>query len=230
MMRKTSLLGVMSFLMCALLPETTRAMAIINGSFDEDLAAWQDASNNGAVEYDIVRRAALLSSAPGSSVNAAVLIQGDDGSFSFGDAQTLALGNDWLTFDADFSMLGFDQQESGDGLADSFQVLMYDANDASGASDVRLLSILIEDYLGLKHFSLDVSPFTGRRVALSFELNDENDGRDHSIRLDNIRLQTRINSVPLPNSVYLIVSGVLAQWLGVGCCRSRRPALRGAAL
>ena len=219
-MRKTTLFCVMGYLGCAMLSEAAIAMVIVNGAFDTDLSAWHDASQSGSVQYDPIHQSAILSSGIGSSAYSAVLMQGDDGNLSFAEAQTLIQGDDWLTFDVDFEVSGFDAQESGTGLNDSFQVLMYDANDAG--SDVNLFNLFMVDGIGESlHFSVDMSYFVGRRVALSFELSDENDGFDYRINLDNVRLESRDYTIPLPNSLSLLFSGLLAEWLRISRFRNR---------
>lgn len=213
MMRKTNVLGWMGFFGCMITSNAIFAMGIVNGAFDADLSGWHDVSNGGSVSYDPEQQKAVLVSGSGVAAGAAVLMQGDDGRFAFADAQTLTQGDAWLTFDVEFALFGRDSQETGEGLNDSFQVWLYDAHDASGKSDVSLLSLFVDDGLARQHFSLDLIAFTGRTLSLSFELNDENDGVDHRVSLDNIRIESHTHHVPLPNSLWLVLSGLLAESL-----------------
>lgn len=209
----------MGLLGLELISEAATAMSIVNGTFDSDLGGWHDASKKGSTSYDSNRHMAVLTSGPGSSPSAAVLIQGDDGLFSFNDAQTVFSEDARLAFDIEFAALTIDVEEPAKNMKDSFQVWLYDADDLSGASDTNLLSVLINEWLGNRQFSLDLSSLTGRKVALSFELNDEDDGFDYQVNLDNVRVQSQEHVIPLPGSLYLLCSGLLAEWLSRKYCK-----------
>jgi hypothetical protein len=58
-------------------------------------------------------------------------------------------------------------------------------------------------------FTFNLSPYISHAVAFSFELNDENDGVNTRVSLDNIRTE-RGNPVPLPGTLALQLIGLAA--------------------
>lgn len=192
-----------------LLSNFASAASIVNGNFDTDLSGWNTLSNGGLAQWD--GGAAILSTSSGVAAPSSLLVQGDDGSFSFANPIQLKAGNEILRFDAIFSDLGADSLETPPGpFTDNLQVWLYDANDPSTNSDALLATIDI--LTSGTSFSIDLANYIGQFVAFSFELYDENDGRDSSVRLDNIRLEpAAINAVPSPSTLLLMVIG----WVGL---------------
>lgn len=189
------------------LSNSASATAIINGTFDTDLSGWSVVTNGGTAQWDAGQ--AVLSTGSDFTPFSSVLVQGDDGTFSFNNPILLTAGNDFFKFDALFSTLAADILESGGGLADNLQVWLYDANDATGSHDALIASI--DALTSSTSFSFDLSAFIGRSVAFSFELNDENDGTNSKVALDNIRFEQRIDqgTVPEPETLMLLALGLL---------------------
>ena len=210
-MRKIKLSLSIALAVSVFLSGTVSAASITNGTFDTGLSNWSDASGIGSVAYNAVTQSAeLLGGQDFSPIKAAVLVQGDDGTFSFSNPLLLTPGNDLLKFDANFSQVGVDALETGSGFDDSFQVWMYDANNPTGLSDANLLDLSMVSFLGSQSFSLDISSFAGQSVAFSFELGDENDGFNYRAAIDNIRMESRppVSNLPLPNTLLLVLIGM----------------------
>lgn len=190
----------------ATLPNSVSAASIINGTFDSDLSGWSTVTTNGTAVWDSINNAAVLSTGADVAPYSAVLVQGDDGFFSFTNPILLGVGDDFLKFDAVFSSLGTDALETGAGpFTDNLQVWMYDAN---GLGDVLLATI--DALTSNTGFSLNLASYIGHSVAFSFELNDEDDGLDSRVTLDNIRLEQRSAppvTVPEPNTLLLMILG-----------------------
>ncbi|WP_445370985.1 PEP-CTERM sorting domain-containing protein [Methylomonas sp. HW2-6] len=205
-------------LVAMLYADSVSAAAIVNGTFNSDLNGWSTVTSNGAVNWNSAGAAELVTGA-GTAPFSAVIVQGDDGLFSFGTPILLGAGDDFLKFDALFSSLGNDGSESPAGLfSDNLSLWMYDAN---GLGDVLLATI--DALSSATSFSLDLSAYVGRSVAFSFELNDEEDGLDSKVLLDNVRLEQRSEppvSVPEPGTLGLMMLGGLAYCGRVS--RSRR--------
>lgn len=183
------------------------AATIVNGNFNSDLSnGWSTVTANGTVAWDSANNTAVLSTGADVAPYSAVLVQGDNGFFSFPNPILLGPGDDFIKFDAVFSTLGVDTVESGAGLfTDNMQVWMYDAN---GLGDVQLAKI--DALTSSTSFSFDLASYIGHSVAFSFELNDENDGLDSQVTLDNIRLEQRATppvNVPEPDTLMLLILG-----------------------
>ncbi len=185
------------------------AVPFTNGDFSSGMAAWNDASSSGAV--NVVGDVAILDTGAGDDPFSAVLVQGDDGFFNF--LAPISLGSDdlYLNFDVRFDDLGADSLESATSLfTDYLLVNLYDALDpfADVYLDPQVDASLAA---GWHRINLDVSALAGHDVALSFELNDENDGRDSRVQLDNITFSKlpEIIGIPAPHSGALIVCGLL---------------------
>lgn len=180
---------------------------LINGNFGSD-NGWNDASATGST--NIVDGEAQLSTASaGSSPFSAVLMQGDDGFFTFTDPISLDIDINFLTFDIRFQDDGIDAGETGISIfADFLSVALYDELDFTGLSDLFFNSG--DDFTQSTSWTtvtLDVSALAGHTIALSFELNDESDTRDTSAFLDNVMFSAQ--QVSEPASLILYSLGML---------------------
>lgn len=182
------------------------AMPITNGNFDAGLDGWADASGNGSVSAQDGH--AVLSTGPGDDLYSSILVQGDDGWFSFEDP--LLLPDDTLSINFDAWLYGMDEdptETGGSFYDDSFSLAVYDASDSM--NDRYFLDIPFDS--AVNQFTYDISDLSGRSVAFSFELTDENDGWDLSLGLDNIFLGTTGGvEVAEPSSLVLMILGALA--------------------
>lgn len=187
-----------------------QAMPVVNGSFDTGLDGWQDYSSTGSVTWDA--GAAVLKTGMGSDPYSAVLIQGDDGSFSF--SNPVQLPGNVLRIEFDLWLMGqeADATETGTSLFSDFLSLnIYDALDF--AFDLQFASLPLT--WGITRVSLDISVLAGRDVALSFELSDEDDGFNTWLGIDNVKLVTRPNNptpVPEPGTLGLLSMAGLGLW------------------
>ncbi len=173
------------------------AAAITNGNFDSDLTGWSIVSNGGTVQWDATGKA-NLSTSSGAIPFSAVLIQGDDGLFTFNSPLSLLEKDDLFKFNATFSTIAVDPNENPvSDYSDNLQVWLYDANPVSSSSDLLIAKLDLQT--GGSSFSVNLTPFIGHSVAFSFELNDENDGYDSQVLLDSIRIES--NPVPLPGAL-----------------------------
>jgi hypothetical protein len=182
------------------------AASIINGNFDTDLSGWSTVTNGGSGQWDAGK--AILSTGSDVAAQSSVLVQGDDGLFSFSNPITLGAKDNLFKFDAVFSVLATDALESGGGFADNLQVWLYDSMDSS--LDTRMATIDAATFNS--SFSFDLSSFIGRSVAFSFELNDENDGFNSQVALNNVRIEP----VPVPGALWMFVTGLFGlsgNWL-----------------
>jgi hypothetical protein len=190
------------------------AGAIVNGDFEMDppLSGWSVVTENGTVEQ--VGGKAELSTGQGTAAFSAVLVQGDDGYFSFPSPILLEADDLFFKFDAVFTDLGEDDTETGSGGTDQLNVWLYDELDSS--FDVEIAAISINT--SVTSFAFDLSAWIGRTVAFSFELVDEGDGRNSKVTIDNVRIEKRtLSTVPEPASLALIGSGLA----GLGFSRRR---------
>lgn len=189
------------------------AASIVNGAFDADLSGWSTVTNTGTAQWDAGK--AVLATGSDAAAQSMVLVQGDDGSFSFSSPILLGAGDDLFKFDAVFATLGADALESGGGFSDNLNVWLYDAVNSSFDTIIATIDATTASL----SFSFDLSSFIGRSVAFSFELNDENDGFDSKVSLDNIRMEQRpvIISVPEPGTFLLLIItglfGLTGNWL-----------------
>ncbi len=205
-MNNKKLIRLAIFVASMALSNAVFAGAILNGNFDTDLSGWATVTNGGTAQQ--VGGQAVLSTGSGAALFSSVLVQGDDGVFSFPSPITLAAGDDFFKFDAVFTLLDLDALESDGGFSDNLQVWLYDANSLGDA----LIATINASTSG-PSFSFDLSSFIGRSVAFSFELNDENNGTNSQVTLDNIRIEQRSisNAVPLPGTLLLVIIG----WFGL---------------
>jgi hypothetical protein len=200
-------LKVFIFIQFFVLSNVVNASLILNGNFDTDLSQWHDASGNGAVAFD--NGVANLSTGDGFGLYSAVLVQGDDGFFNFNSPILIDAQQSWLVFDLWQVARDIDANESGASLLnDIFNLSIYDAFDPS--FDLLFTDLMITSQQ--QTFLLDISSLIGRSVALSFEVNDEDDGFNSTFSLDNVQLTTLV-SVPEPSTLllFLIAVGVLTR-------------------
>lgn len=194
----------------ALVASPVFAVPFTNGDFSSGSTGWNDASSTGTAS--VVSGQAQLDTGAGTDLFSAVLVQGDDGFFNFSNPISLDASVNYLNFDVAFVDLGVDGSESGGSFfTDALFVYLYDALDFSKDLFIDpLVDISFGSTLTRLHF--DVSSLAGRDVALSFELADENDGRNSRVLIDNITFTSTINgnvSVPEPPMVLLIATGLV---------------------
>jgi len=180
--------------MCA--AGAVQAMPVVNGGFEAGLDGWQDYSGTGFVTWEA--GAAVLNTGEGTDPYSAILVQGDDGNFSF--TNPIQLPDSVLRLEFDLWLLGqeADATESGTGFFSDFLSLnIYDALDWTFDMQFAALPLSWE----ITRVSLDISALAGRDVALSFELADEDDGFNIWLALDNVTLVTEaLNPAPTPVS------------------------------
>ena len=187
------------------------AMPITNGDFSAGLTEWNNASSTGTVTD--VSGVAQLDTGTGDDPFSAVLVQGDDGFFTFGSPINLGVDDLFLNFDVNFLDLGIDSSELGTSFfSDYLSIALYDADDITGSSDLIFEPGIDNTLTGWTRFNLDVSSLVGHNIALSFELSDQDDGFNSRALLDNIsftKVADVIVSVPEPNSIALVGLGLL---------------------
>jgi hypothetical protein len=201
---KVSKLLLKTFIFVSLFAFSMLANAglIQNGDFTTDLNHWHDASDNGSVVYD--NGVVNLSTGMGTGLYSAVLVQGDNGFFNFNAPLLIDATQSFLAFDLWQVSRDVDISESGtSSLNDAFNLSIYDAVDSS--FDLLFTSLAVTSQQ--QRFLLDISSLTGRSVAFSFELNDENDGFDTRFALDAVQL-TSLVSVPAPGTLLLFALAI----------------------
>lgn len=203
MHRALKVLLLLGFVVCVS-PRASLAVPFVNGDFAGGLAGWNAVPDNGSVVA--AGGAAELDTGPGVSPFSAILLQGDDGAFTFSPPLSLGASDFFLVFDVAFFDLGADGSESTGLFTDSLAVVVYDALDP--ALDLVFADVAALFDPGPRQVVLDVSPLVGRDVALSFELSDEDDGRDSRVRLDNVFFtDTPPATVAEPGSLALLFGG-----------------------
>lgn len=206
-MNKKTILAI-GFSLAFLAPvKFVSAADIVNGTFDSDLSGWATVENNGSAAWNSVDQTAELTTGEGVSLFSVMMIQGDDGSLtSFADPLDITADNDWLKFDAVFSLLDADSFESG-GLvgSDYLEVAFYDS------TNWWLLATVDATTLDTS-FSIPMTGFQGLSVALSFELYDDDDGFNSKVVLDNIRFEGEPDPSPVPEPpvIWLLLTGAMA--------------------
>lgn len=191
------------FILTITLSNFVSAASIVNGTFNSDLSGWSTVTNGGTVQWDVSGKAVLLTGSD-AAIFSSALVQGDDGFFSFSDPIVLGSGDDSFKFDFDFSTLVADALETATSLFnDNLKVWLYDA-DSLGDVLITSIDALTSDS---SSFSFNLLPYLGHSVAFSFELNDENDGVNSQVALDNIRIEQ--TAVPLSGTLGLEAIGLL---------------------
>lgn len=194
------------FAMILLLALPAKAVSFENGDFSFGNSLWTDASVSGSLLF--ANGQASLQTGNGVGAFSTVMVQGDDGSFSFSNPVSLGANINWLLFDASFESLGVDGTEAGNSpFFDSLYINLYDSINSS--LDLFLNPVINStlDGAGFASYALAISPLQGRDVAISYELADENDGVNSRVMIDNVRLvsslsdTTVLNPVPVPLSV-----------------------------
>ena len=180
--------------------QLSNAGLISNGDFTDGLDEWTDVSSSGAVS--VINGAANFVSGSGVDLYSAVLVQGDDGFFSFNAPLVIDMQHAVLKFDLWQLARTTDTLESAMSvLNDSLNLSIYDSEDPS-------FDLLFTDFIitsQLQQFTLDISSLIGRSVALSYELNDEDDGFNSTFALDNVELTSATIAVSEPNTIFLIL-------------------------
>lgn len=177
--------------------------SIINPNFEAGLDGWNDLSSTGTVMTN--GGVAEFAGGDGVELFSAVLVQGDDGSFSFSAPVQLSAQVSKFEFSLWLINKIVDTNETGgSSFSDSFSVFIYDSLDS--ALDLFFGEL---DFTPGGLISLDVSALAGRDVAISFELRDEDDGFNVQIGVDDLVLIESV-SVPESSSVILIVIGLLS--------------------
>jgi len=199
------------------------AIPFENGDFSSS-TGWTDFSETGSAI--ISGGEAILETGDGSSPFSAVLLQGDDGFFTFGSPITLDVNTKFLSFDAEFIDMGADTSEFGFGFfPDALFVSVFDADDSNlecdffGCFDPD--DILIDPFIdafvpGVNNYQFDVSALAGHDVALSFELSDEDDGYNSKVIIDNVAflpdpstLPPPPTPIPNPKTIFLLGIGLI---------------------
>lgn len=190
--------------------------AIVNGDFSAGMTGWVDATAaaGGSGSVQVFGGDAKLVSGSTTGFPAAVLVQGDDGNFTFSNPVTLGANDNFLVFDAIFERTRPAADESLTVFSDYLNVWVYDALDP--AFDTGFAPNIDYSKNGALHtYALDISALNGRDVAISFELVDDNDGFDSFVIVDNVYLSATAPAlVPLPASLWLFATGLLglASW------------------
>ena len=204
--------GVMKKILLGLLFASTlpvNAASFVNGDFAAGGTGWNEASGNGSVTFSGGQ--AILETGSGTDAFSSVMVQGDNGFFSFNDRFLLGSDVATLQFDALFDRLDIDSLESGGGFLDALFVSLYDFADITGGHDLLFDPVIDSTLDGLLlSYTLNVSALQGREIALSFELSDDNDGYNSRVTLDNIRFAAALTSgsVPAPSVLVLLLAGL----------------------
>ncbi|WP_394224272.1 PEP-CTERM sorting domain-containing protein [Alteromonas gracilis] len=182
-----------------------RATLINNGDFSSGLNGWNDGSFTGSVTENGGQ--AILSSGDSFDPFAAVLTQGDDGSFLFDSPIMVASNVSMLSVDAALVSTLLDPTElGGSAFSDTLFLAIYDAADVTfdAAFEIPALGNVAETFL------FDMSDWLGREIAISFELADEDDGFNRSYSVDNVffTFNNTPVSVPEPESFIMFLVGL----------------------
>lgn len=186
------------------MPVLSNAAIFSNGNFSSGHTDWHALGSVQIAEQVVMQTESGFDSVDSLS---AVLVQGDDGSFWSGSSVepfAVSLDSQWLYFDAKFEDLGIDANEtSGSAFADALFVSLYDFNDDTKSLSFDPVIDFSKNGLGFLAFAFDISSLQGHEIALSFELFDENDGRDSRVTIDNVQFAS---AVPVPSAAILFAS------------------------
>ena len=181
------------------------ATIISNGDFSSGLDEWNDLSSTGSVTESGGQ--VILSSGDNFDPFAAVLVQGDDGSFLFNSPIIVGLNVSMLSVDVSVVSTLIDPTEQGlSTFTDTLFLAIYDAADVNfdAAFEIPVLGNVAETFL------FDMSDWLGREIAISFELADEDDGFNNSFSVDNVffTYNNTSVSVPEPKSFIMLLFGL----------------------
>ncbi len=177
--------------------------SIINPNFEDGLDGWNDLSSTGTVIAS--GGFAEFTGGDGDDGLSALLVQGDDGSFSFSTPIQLNAHASKFEFSLWLINKFDDETETGGSLyGDRFSVVFYDSLDSAFDLFFHGLDFTLGGLI-----SLDVSALAGRDVAISFELRDEDDGFNVKVGVDNLVFIERA-TVPESSSLILIIIGLLS--------------------
>lgn len=203
---------IQAFFLLVAIP--VNASSLVNGDFSAGGSLWIDASTSGAVSFS--NGQAILQTGNNIDPFSAVMVQGDDGFFSFSNPISLAGTINWLLFDVQIERIGTDSSETGSSVfSDALSANLYDSLDSSFDLVPSQSVIAATTGIGSLFYTLDVSSLQGRDIALSFELADEDDGFNSRVILDNVRFTT---VVPIPSSLLMFLAGMPL----LGYCRRRK--------
>ncbi len=187
---------------------TSANAVLLNGDFSSGLSNWETFGNVSESDGKVV-----MSTGAGTASYSASLIQGDDGSFSFGTRFLVESDINYLTFDFDF-VTSVDVTETGStSIGDYVDIQLYDYEDFSGGHDL-FFSI---DSLSAEAV-FDVSSLAGREIALFLDLRDFNDGLNSIFTIDNILFSANLPtegsgegsvSIPEPNTILMFGGALL---------------------
>ncbi len=199
-----------------------QAVPFQNGDFSNGSTAWNVLTDTASPGQVIFNTGSVdLQTGTDAAPYSAGLIQGDDGTLISPFTAPFTLGPlvQSLVFQASFARTATNPAETPvDPLVrDYVSVTVYDAN---SADLLQMLDPGIDSTLtGLGTFTLDVSAFRGRDVALEFDLTNQNDGWFSTATLQNIHfVDASANAVPEPYTLALFGAGLL----GMAAQRRRR--------
>lgn len=163
------------------------------------LDQWTDASASGGVT--IADGIATLTTGSGDRPFSAVLVSGDDGGFNFPNPLTLPADARWLVLDTRYERQGEDAAEAGQDtlFTDYLTVVLYVADDPAN-KQLFAPGINATQGAGWQRSAFDLRPLAGRRVAISLELTDVDDGFDSQVAI-------RLSGVTAPHACSLDLDG-----------------------
>ncbi|WP_347986709.1 hypothetical protein [Methylomonas sp. AM2-LC] len=176
------------------LPYSASAASITNGSFSAGvghLDGWSAITSDAGTINAPGDGTVILATGDGTtSAIPAVLEQGDDGSFSFTNPLVITPNDLSLSFNAVFSESLISGASASNPAGEVFNVYLYDAN-----SPASYLLTSIDASTAVTHFLFDLTAYQGLSVALSFELNHNNDGYTSQVALSNVDIAQQTSAV-----------------------------------